>query len=301
MRRPLPLASLIFLLFLASCQAKAGTVTLALLGDINLGRSVQPQEDSFAFLAPELSAADLALANLESPLANYPPAAQTGDGYNLCTIASQAELLSAWGLDLLALANNHRFDCGTEGDLETASILTRLGLTPLGPGSEPVYTQANGLPLAFLAFDDVSAPLDGQAASQAIRLARGTGALVIVSVHWGLEYQGGASERQETLAQELAAAGAALVWGHHPHVLQPAEWIPTDGGRTLVLYSLGNALFDQGGLADTRRSALILVRLDENGVREVQAEPFEIDTGGSRVVAPDRETALRILERLNLP
>jgi len=64
-----------FLVFVSSaCQPKAPTVTLALLGDLMLGRGVDPKPDSLAYLTPDLSAADLALANLESPLAPFLPA-----------------------------------------------------------------------------------------------------------------------------------------------------------------------------------------------------------------------------------
>jgi len=167
----------------------------------------------------------------------------------------------------------------------------------------------NGLRLAFLAFDDISSSLDENAAVQVIRSVRLTGALVIVSIHWGTEYQGGASDRQISLAQEFGKAGAALIWGHHPHVLQPAEWIgtqPCEGLKhsqrcTLVLYSLGNALFDQSGLDDTRQSALVVVKLDENGVTSVRTVPFEIDINNSRIFQPDTGTAEKIHDRLNLP
>jgi poly-gamma-glutamate capsule biosynthesis protein CapA/YwtB (metallophosphatase superfamily) len=294
--------SLCFLFFIfTSCQPVHSTVTLALLGDINLGRGVTPSADSLAYLSPQLETADLALANLESPLANDPPDADTGTGYNLCASAERAALLPTWGLDLLSIANNHRCDCGPDGSFETVSLLTKAGLHPIGPGMEAVTEQVNGLDLAFLTFDDVSSLLDTVAAAQAIRSARTSGALVIVSVHWGAEYQGGASERQEALAQQFAQAGAALIWGHHPHVLQPAKWIETTTGKTLVLYSLGNALFDQGGLADTRQSALVTVTLDADGVQSVQGTPFVIDVVGSRLVAPDAETAGKIRQRLNLP
>jgi poly-gamma-glutamate synthesis protein (capsule biosynthesis protein) len=166
---------------------------------------------------------------------------------------------------------------------------------------EPVYREVNGLQLAFFAFEDVSSPLDANAAVQALRSASGTGALVVVSIHWGVEYQGGASDRQKSLAQQFAAAGAALVWGHHPHVLQPAAWVETAQGKTLVLYSLGNALFDQGGLDDTRRSVLVVVTLDADGVTSFRIVPFEIDVINSRVVQPDAGTVEKIQARLNLP
>ncbi len=294
----------IILVLLSSCQPAPPTVTLALLGDLLLGRGVRPAQDSLAYLTPELQAADLAIANLESPLANDPPSTDTSLGYNLCAWAPTANWLPTWGLDLLTLANNHRFDCGSDGvdgvD-ETASILSNLGLAAIGPGPEPFYREINGLKLAFLAFDDSLAPLDEPAALGGIRSARAGGSVVVVSLHWGMEYQGGASERQKDLAQEFARAGAALIIGTHPHVLQPAAWIPGAAGKTLVLYSLGNALFDQAGLPDTRQSALLLVTLDAHGVRSARALPFIIDVHTSRVAAADTQTSQHILDLIDLP
>jgi poly-gamma-glutamate capsule biosynthesis protein CapA/YwtB (metallophosphatase superfamily) len=217
--RPAPI--LLLLLLLSACGRPA-TATLALLGDINLGRGVIPAQDSFAYLSTQLEGADLALANLESPLANDPPARLSGSDNNLCVLGPETSLLAAWGLDLLAIANNHLHDCGPEGSNETISLLANAGLTPVGPGMDPVFREINGIPLAFLAFNDVSETLDADAAMEAVQSARLAGNLVIVSVHWGMEYQGGASLRQQDLAGRFAEAGAALVWGHHPHVLQPS-------------------------------------------------------------------------------
>ncbi len=316
--------AIFFLLILDACQPRQ-IVTLALLGDINLGRGVNPSADSFAYLTSTLSAADLALANLESPLcpAGEACVAPTA-GYNLCAPADRAAFLADWDLDLLSLANNHQNDCtlsggenevnaAIEGRLQTQTILANFGLTGLAP--EPTTFEINGLTLAFFAFDDVSAPLDADAAAEAIRLASQSGALVIVSVHWGAEYQGAPTDRQEAVARQFAEAGATLIWGHHPHVLQPAEWIQppgqppagsepaggSTGGLTLVLYSLGNALFDQGGLSDTRQSALVLVTLDTGGVNAVDAVPFEIDVLNSRVIQPDSDATEEIFGRLQIP
>lgn len=309
-KRPRPrsivhrLAVTVCLLFItmAACQPKAPTVTLALLGDLILGRGVDPNLDSLAYLTPDLSAADLALANLESPLANGDdrPVTPTA-GYNLCASSVRADLLPVWGFDLVSLANNHSLDCGPDGPAGTRAALEAAGIASIGPGMHPVYRKVNGLLLAFLSFEDISSTLDENAAVQVIRSARLTGALVIVSIHWGAEYQGGASDRQKSLAQEFAQAGTALVWGHHPHVLQPAEWIENAQGKTLVLYSLGNALFDQGGLEDTRWSALVVVTLNADGVTSVRTVPFEIDVVNSRVVHPDAGTMKKIQDRLNLP
>jgi poly-gamma-glutamate capsule biosynthesis protein CapA/YwtB (metallophosphatase superfamily) len=301
LRHPQLIFRTLILILLVSCNTSSRTVTLALLGDLMLGRGTRPTPASLAYLVPALQSADLRLANLESPLAVVPPAATSEPGYDLCAPAGSVQLLSAWGLDLLSLANNHQNDCGPDGADETTSILTTGGLTPVGPGPGPVYRESHGLKLAFLAFDDILAPIDMAAAAQAIHSARAEGALVVVSVHWGVEYQSGASDRQKALAQQFADLGVALIVGTHPHVLQPAEWLPTAHGKMLVLYSLGNALFDQPGLADTRQSALVLVTLDSQGVRSAWPVPFEIDVARSLISRPDAQTAKQIHLRLSLP
>lgn len=270
----------------ATTPSASPSVTLALLGDVMLGRDVHPTQETFAYIEPYLDAADLAAANLESPLTRAP--VETSFPYMLCAPPEQAGLLAQAGFDLLTLANNHSLDCGEQGMLETRASLGRAGLSFAGPGLAPVYRQINGIQLAFLALDATGA-CDLEAAGQAVRAAHETGAVVVVSIHWGAEYQSGPTPYQKEIAARLAQMGAALVWGHHPHVLQPAEW--TEDGRSLVLYSLGNALFDQGGLANTRQSALALVTIGPDGVTSFRAIPFLIDVPNSQIVEADAESA----------
>jgi poly-gamma-glutamate synthesis protein (capsule biosynthesis protein) len=287
------------LVILTGCQTDsrpASTVTLALLGDVMLGRDVHPTAQTFATLEPFLQTADLALANLESPLTNAP--AQTKSSYVLCASPENVKYLVEAGFDLFSLANNHRLDCGEAGLEETQSTLTKAGLGFIGPDPNPIYRELNGIRLAFLAFDATSG-FQIETATQAVRSAKETGAVVIVSIHWGAEYQSGASSNQKQIADELSKAGAALIWGHHPHVLQPAEWI--NAHKTLVLYSLGNAVFDQHGLESTRQSALVQVTLNASGVEKINAIPFLIDVSNSRIVEADpvsTETILGFFKRV---
>lgn len=251
-----------------------------------LGRDVHPTPETFAYLEPFLASADLALANLESPLTTAP--VQTTLPYPLCAPPENVSVLVEAGFDLLAVANNHNLDCGPEGLLETGKTLTDAGLGFIGPDPQPVFRSIHGIRLAFLAFDAVSG-LDVEASRRAVQSAHNSGAIVVVSVHWGLEYQSGAAASQRRIARDLSDAGATLIWGHHPHVLQPAETI--DNSRALVFYSLGNALFDQHGLESTRRSALVLVTLDSNGVQGFNVIPFLIDVQNSRVLEAGEEEA----------
>ena len=273
-----------------STSSPTPTVTLALLGDVMLGRGINPSTETFAYLEPFLNSADLTLANLESPLSHA--SVQTASSYALCAPPECADLLTEAGFNLLTLANNHILDCGKQGVLDTQSALTEVGLGFVGPDPEPAYREIKGVRLAFLALD-ATGTFDLDGAEQAVRSAKEAGAFVIVSIHWGAEYQAGESQFQKEIADQLAGAGAALIWGHHPHVLQPAAWI--NEGRTLVFYSLGNALFDQYGLADTRRSVLVQVSLDPKGVVDYRAIPFVIDVPNSRIIAADAESVQAIL------
>ena len=287
---------LVVIPLLTSCQANT-SLTLALLGDLNLGRDVKAGIDSFAYLEDHLSKADLVVANLESPLGEKPGA--TTMGYNLCTSEDNAVLLETWGIDLLALANNHSMDCSPEGIGATQSILSAVGL--VGLTSHPYQVEIKGTDITFFAFDDISAEMDLESAVESINVAHTSESLVVVSMHWGMEYQGAPSDRQKYLARVLAEAGADIIWGHHPHVLQKMEWLKTSRGHSLVLYSLGNALFDQGGLDDTRQSALLLVKLEGGIIMTVEAIPFEINVPSSTLESPSENSSEEILSRLAIP
>jgi poly-gamma-glutamate capsule biosynthesis protein CapA/YwtB (metallophosphatase superfamily) len=281
-----------------------GLVTLALLGDVILGRGVHPHTKTFNYIEPFLLSADLAMANLESPLTKGELV--TNSPYPLCAPPERTHFLSDAGFDLLSIANNHRLDCGLYGYMGTKTYLKQNGMEPIPAGLITVYREVNGVKLAFLAIN-ATTKIQSESLLKAITAARKQGAVVVVSIHWGDEYSVEPNKFQRALARQMAEAGAALIWGHHPHVLQPVEWIeiPCDVlnparvcQKTLVLYSLGNALFDQYGLPDTRQSALVMVEVSQNGVQEMHTIPFVIDEPHSKLIAADDETAKKILERL---
>ena len=135
-----------------------------------------------------------------------------------------------------------------------------------------------------------------------IAAVRGQVDWVVVSLHWGAEYQAQPSPRQELLASQLLAGGADILWGHHPHVLQRTELIQREGMKdALVMYSLGNAVFDQPYPQDARQSALIQVTLGRQGQLEASALPFEIDPRQAKLVGLTDEGQQRVLRRMHLP
>jgi poly-gamma-glutamate synthesis protein (capsule biosynthesis protein) len=191
------------------------------------------------------------------------------------------------GFDVLGLANNHALDLGPEGLAETASHLSAGGIVPLGVGPDPeaaiqpLIREVGGVRLALLAFNAVPdarvlvgsngwalAEWDTDRASAAVAAARELAHAVIVSVHWGYEYETSADPAQRDAARALLAAGADLVLGHHPHVVQAVE---VQGDRC-VAYSLGNFVFDQAR-GETDRGLALRAFFDRGGLRAVQALP----------------------------
>jgi len=170
----------------------------------------------------------------------------------------------------------------------------------IGPQAQVVLRRVQGQRLAFLAFEDVTAPLDLAKLKQAVERARREADWVIVSMHWGGEYRPAPDARQGQLAQALADAGADVVWGQHPHVLQRLDWVQGVGRSrlTLVIYSLGNALFDQVEPPGGRRGALLLLRFGANRIESIQALPFLIDPFYGQVFVADQADAALIMERL---
>jgi poly-gamma-glutamate synthesis protein (capsule biosynthesis protein) len=212
--------------------------------------------------------------------------------------ARAADLARA-GFDVISLANNHVHNLGGGGAVESRTHLLAAGITPAGAGADiaqafsPVVQRAGGLKIAFLAYtlwhnarspigsDGVLAHINEgdllQRVPDAIRAARAVlGAdFVIVSVHWGIEFQPHPLPKQIEAAHLLVDAGADLVLGHHPHVLQEVERY--HGG--VIAYSLGNFVFDEGFLS-RRQTVILHATLDGTGtlrrVTDVALTPIMI-------------------------
>lgn len=247
-----------------------------------LGRGVAGVANPLNSVASEISAADLAVGNLESPVARGKLPAHRGEselhGYILDAPPSAAQQLQAAGFDVIGLANNHAYDRGAVRLMETASALRRLGITPVGTELAEITTiKLKGIPLAILAFNAIPVPRIPEAlwkrerAIEAISVADRSGAVVIVLMHWGDEYSPRIEFGQETTAHMLADAGADLVIGAHPHVLQTTQVFFRDSSPpTFVAYSLGNFVFDQE-MEEVAKSAALRVKVDRAGIAAVEA------------------------------
>jgi poly-gamma-glutamate capsule biosynthesis protein CapA/YwtB (metallophosphatase superfamily) len=282
MRLLTPLVLAAFMAFpgagVAAPAPNVGTVRLILSGDVMLGRGVAGLARArpaavFGGIAPELHAADLAVANLESPLTNRPHLASHGPNA-LEAKPWSARLLRAAGFDAMAIANNHAGDAGPVTTSDTTRALAAAGLGAIGASFTPVVLRVHGLRIAFLSFDDTGeGPRPGVAwwdptlARAAVERARAVSDVVVVGLHGGSDYNPTTDPWLLRLGRLLAAWGADVVWGTGPHVVQPTELVPGRAGRTtLVTTSLGNLLFDQH-IPGTRTGELLEVLLGKSGVR----------------------------------
>lgn len=262
-------------------RPEAATARLALLGDVMLGRDVATAhrtrgwDETGRLLSPLLGRADLAFANLESPLTWEPLVRPALD---LRADPRSAAALSTWGITLVSLANNHAMDAGVNGLYDTLSALRAEGIATVGPSAAPWANSPGGLRIRVLAFDDSLRDLDVSRAVSLVAQHRPYADLLVVSIHWGSEWEPAPNPRQQGLAASLAAAGTDLIVGHGPHVLQEVSWLWGSGrGRpTLVAYSLGNAVFDATSPPGARRSAVLMVMASGSGVLGVCAIPIEL-------------------------
>ena len=266
----------------AGARADDG-VRVILVGDVLLGRGVNPAGDPLGAVAGWLASADLTVGNLEGFITadgggGTPAGGGPGEPIYLPMPATAVATLRRAGFDLVGLANNHSLDGGEAGLRETVARLEAGGLAAVGlVGHDPLIREVRGVRLAFLAFNAIPpAPVqpltlepqfwDAAGAVAAVAAARAQADAVIVLLHWGYEDEPRPDPAQVRMGQSLLAAGADLVVGHHPHVVQP---VVADGGG-VVAYSLGNFVFDQPheGLA-------LLAEFDGAGLRGVQLLPVQ--------------------------
>ncbi len=283
----------------ASALPRKGRIVIVAGGDVDFSRlrgerlAHEPGRDDFAPLAALLSAADLRFVNLESTISDHRPGPTTPAQKLVFTAPPlAAEALARARVDVVSLANNHAWDYGEDGLLQTFANLDRVHVAYAGAGRSrdeayaPRIVTVGGWRVAFIAVtavwnqewephpgkqrvaDAVREPLVA-----AIRRARELGAeRVIVSQHGGDEYLDAPREGTRALAIAAIEAGADAFIGHHPHVIQRVALVR---GKP-VFYSLGNLLMRMTtGKPWTEYGILARLGLDERGV-EVAICPYRI-------------------------
>ncbi len=284
-------------------------VTLAAVGDLLFGRyaedktymPVDRSDAVFADVAPIIRAADVAFCNVESPVVPEPKSFGVYKRMSFRAEPAKMKLVADAGFDVVSLANNHMFNMKAASIAPTVVNVAAAGLRPGGAGKtaadamRPVVVEVHGVRLAFLMFtvwnntgksgftkDGSVAFFEHEAKAEKtavdeVRAARRylDADFVIVSIHWGLEYIPHPHSGQERFAAAVMKAGADLVLGHHPHVVQDVRW----KRGAAVVFSMGNFLFDNPTL-DRRESLIFLATLRPGPIRHVanvELEPVMID------------------------
>jgi poly-gamma-glutamate synthesis protein (capsule biosynthesis protein) len=278
----------------------ATSVKIVAGGDVIGDRSIrtiianQGGEAVFKGIAGILTKADLALVNLETPLTSG------GDPQYWKDVVFKgdprlAEAMADSGIDVVTMANNHAGDQGDSGLMDSIRHVRKAGLKVCGAGEDlsaarlPRFFTVDGVRVAFLGFTDVlpvgfpatsSSPgtspgrSDVGAVKQAVRNAAKKADYVVVAWHWNYEFTTAPSYLESSEGKAMIDAGADLVIGHHPHVLQGVQ--AYHGG--FIAWSTGNLVFDHqsGSCAQT-----MLVRAEVSKKRiEVDLIPLTINYDG---------------------
>ncbi len=280
--------------------ADAETVTIGFAGDIlfdagyavgdafqragNTAEGVVGQS-----LLEKMRGVDIMMVNNEFPYSNGGTPTE-GKTYTFRARPETVSILENMGVDIVGLANNHAYDYGQQAFLDTMSTLSNAGIVYSGAGqnieeaSHPLYyLTSNGMKIAIISATQIErndVP-DTKAATEdspgvfrclndallleKIREARERNAYVIVFIHWGTESTTEIDYLQRDQAKEIAEAGANLIIGSHPHVLQKIDYV----SGVPVVYSLGNYIFN----SKTLDTCMIITTLHKDGAVNLQFVP----------------------------
>ena len=278
----------------------AGPVNLLAFGDLLLDRYIKRAIDNndrdypFANLKDFLAGHDLVLANLEGSFTDYDPKPLDPNNAFFTFDPKLAPLLKDYNFNILNLANNHVRDFGADGFSQSQAYLDAAGISHFGDyynESGALVKDINGIKIAFLAYNEFGDDsVDGTVAK--IKEAKLTADRVVVYTHWGIEYQTAFSALQQEKAHKLIDAGADVVLGSHPHVIQPIEIY---NGKP-IFYSLGNFLFDQIFSEEVTHGLAVNITFKEN---ETDYELFVTEMNKMQVSLADTEKTKTILTKIS--
>jgi gamma-polyglutamate biosynthesis protein CapA len=285
-------------------------LTMTMVGDVMMGRHVEEvtkrhgADYLFRHVKPYFDASDYVSGNFEHPILkdDVNRYEKTEKSIHLRTDMDSIHAVKNAGFTVMNLANNHLMDYGEEGLRDTLDVFDRYNMDYVGGGENRKeakehinYQDVNGVRVATLGFTD--AFVEGTIATKdrngllsanpdvlfdMIEKAKnedhGNADLVVVNVHWGQEYDTEATPRQKALAKAMVDAGADIIIGHHPHVLQSFD-VYKDG---IIFYSLGNFVFDQGWTR-TKDSAMVQYNLTEDGTASIDVIPLQIEEAAPRL------------------
>jgi poly-gamma-glutamate synthesis protein (capsule biosynthesis protein) len=274
-------------------------------GDVMLSRWVwriaaEKNDPAWPFrrIAADFARADIAFVNLESPFASSGPYFQ--DRMVFRTHSAMAEGLALAGIDVVSTANNHVRDAAGHGIEETLRVLDLHGIAASGTGRtaaearQGAILERNGVRFGFVSFtfdqrngnhpddDPRVAMLGADTVREGVECMLPRADAVIVSMHAGWEYQPQPNTLQRAMARAAIDAGASMVIGHHPHVVQPLEMYQDKP----IFYSLGNLVFDQFRRADTQLGLVVEAEFAGGRLIGLRRREVSIERTAPRFIVP---------------
>lgn len=294
------------------------SVTFMAVGDIMLGdhpiclghgvgSTIKKQGSEFIFenVSNVLKKADITFGNLECVLSDIDIDYGNYNTIQLRGAETSVNGLIYAGFDVLSLANNHILEHGENSLIRTKKLLYINGIQTVGVSEnkrksrESVILNRNGISFGFLAYclvRDKTAYCsveDFHDIISDVRKVKDNIDILIVSLHWGNEFVRKPSPEQFYLAHSIIDAGANLILGHHPHVLQGVEIY--NGG--IIAYSLGNFVFDMWQ-RKMRESMIFSCEFSKNGIVDFDIMPVYINNFYQPCLLQENEKKMLLLSRI---
>ncbi len=263
----------------------------------------------------EMKSADIMMLNNEFPYSNAGTPTE-GKQFTFRADPSYVSYLHDLGVDIVSLANNHAYDYGEEAFLDTMSTLKAAGIPYVGAGANeqeamrPVYYIINDMKIAFVSATQIEKAdypdtkgaegdspgvfrcWDGEKLLQVVAEAKENSDFVIVYVHWGTESQEETDWAQDKQAPELVEAGADIIIGSHPHILQKIDVIK----GVPVVYSLGNFWFN----SKTVDTGMVKITVSEDGLQSIRFIPcLQNDYRTTLVTGEEKERILGVMRNMS--
>lgn len=272
-------------------------LTVSIVGDILLDRGVGKEISRNGIKYPYekikdiVKDADITFGNLECPITTEGAPILKKRNLVFQADPSNTNALKDAGFDILNLANNHSMDYNAKGLMNTVQNLHSREIETVGAGKDredahkPVFIEKKGIIIGFMGYS--AFPSEGyfyfdykpgvsyaneDKLAQEIKQAKTGCDLLIVSFHWGKEFDHSTSEHQKFLAHLAVENGADVIIGHHPHVLQGVEVYRAKP----IFYSLGNFVFDRQIPPGTDETMILNLKVSDKKIREAELLPVKI-------------------------
>lgn len=253
-----------------------------IVGDLLYDRSVRTAADAkgddfiFSCLADSFAQYDLVIANLENPVTDNPSVSvgttpASPNNYRFTAPVRVADVLARHNIRAVTIGNNHVRDQGDEGIAQTRATLLSSQILAVGDPTDRRNTAAtfrvNDVPITLVSYNEF---FGSQAWSLAAIASSSAERITIVMPHWGDEYATTSAPRQQTLARQFVDAGADLIVGTHPHVIQEH----TTYKDVPIYYSIGNFIFDNYDNYDVTHGIALEVIMTHEGIQNITEHPI---------------------------